>query len=191
MKNDPLIYFKDRKLFRNWLMEHHQNAGELWVGYYKKGSGQASITWPESVEEALCFGWIDGIRRSVDEERYKIRFTPRKANSNWSEVNIKSFRKLKKDGLVYPAGLQAFERRKTDTDGKSAYDRKEEVFAASCEKEFRQHPKAWAFFEALAPSYKKSSIWYVVSAKREETRQKRLKILIDSSEKGKKIPLLR
>jgi uncharacterized protein YdeI (YjbR/CyaY-like superfamily) len=181
-------FFSRPSEFRKWLKQNHDKADELWVGYYKKATGIPSITWPESVDEALCFGWIDGLRRSIDEGTYRIRFTPRRATSRWSDVNVKRVKELKKRGKMAPAGLEAFERRK------SSKPYPESRASADLDKEYaaklRSNKKAWAFFDALAPSVRRLSIVWVMSAKKEETRLRRLGILIESSEKGEKIPPL-
>lgn len=169
-------------------MKHHAKERELWVGYYRKDSGRASITWPESVDEALCFGWIDGIRKSIDEESYMIRFTPRKPTSNWSEVNIKRVAVLTREGRMQSAGREAFRNRAEAKSGIYAYEqRKTGTLDPEFEAQFRAHAVAWKFFEAQPPSYRKTMIWWVVSAKREETRRKRLARLIEDSRKGRRV----
>lgn len=179
-------YFKTPSEFRKWLSENHDDVDELWVGYYKKATGRQSITWPESVQEALCYGWIDGLRKSIDEKRYRIRFTPRRPKSNWSEVNISFVNELTKLGKMKPAGLRAFERRKDDSSsGNNAFKLGEKF-----EDELRSNKIAWKHFNALAPSVRKSSVYWVMSAKKEQTRLRRFAILIDSSMKGQKIPPL-
>ena len=182
-------FFANQSAFRQWLGKNHQSADELWVGYYKKATGRASITWPESVDEALCFGWIDSLRKSIDEKSYRIRFTPRRANSKWSDVNINRVKELKKLGKMEPAGLRAYKNKKK---GSAAYSYESENPALN--KEFadklKLNDKAWAYFTSLAPSVQKRSISWVMSAKKEETKRRRLGILITSSEEGKKIPPL-
>lgn len=182
-----VIFFKNQAEFRDWL-ENHSEARELWVGYFRKGTGQDSLTWPSSVDVALCFGWIDGIRKTIDEESYKIRFTPRKIGSVWSAVNVKKVEALIQQGKMKPAGLQLFNSR-TDVQGYSSEDRNVPL-AQVYEEQIRTNSPAWTYFCNLAPSYKRDSIWWVMSAKREETRLRRLGILIASSEEGQKIPLL-
>ena len=165
-----------------------RNSKELWVGFYKKGSGRPSITWPESVDEALCVGWIDGIRKTIDAESYKIRFTPRKATSNWSAVNIARVKELTKQGRMRPAGLKAFALRKEEKSGIYAYEnRKSAVLDPAAEKRFRSRRKAWDFFQKPTGGYRQTLIWWVVSAKREETRQQRLEKLIAESEAGRRL----
>lgn len=182
------VFFKDSSELRKWLAENHQSATEIWVGYYKKNSGKANFTWSESVDQALCFGWIDGIRKSIDEESYKIRFTPRKPTSIWSAVNIKKIENLKAQGLMQPAGLEAFAKKKKDKSQVYAFEQKEVSLDPVYENQIKANTKAWDYFQQLSPYYKKASIWYVMSAKRETTRQKRIQILIECSEKGEKIP---
>lgn len=174
--------------FRAWLEKHHEAAGELWVGFHRKATGKPSITWPESVDEALCFGWIDGIRKTIDESSYVIRFTPRKPASTWSLVNIKRVAELQREARMRPAGLKAFERRDEKKSGIYQYEqRKHAAFDAAAEREFRKNAKAWKFFEAQPPGYRKLAAWYVVSAKQEATQKKRLERLIKDSEAGRRL----
>ena len=173
---------------RKWFAAHHSSVPELWVGFYKKDSGKPSITWPQSVAEALCFGWIDGIRKSIDEVSYKIRFTPRKPHSTWSAVNIKLARELVDQGLMLPSGLKAFEARKEYRSGIYSYEQRSPELPDEYGKKLKKNLVAWKFFQAQAPSYRKAINWYVLSAKREETRLKRLATLIEYSAKGQRIP---
>jgi uncharacterized protein YdeI (YjbR/CyaY-like superfamily) len=174
--------------FRIWLKVHHANTRELWVGFYKKGSGKPSITWPEAVDEALCVGWIDGLRKRINEESYKIRFTPRQAASNWSAINIRRVLELVRLGRMRRAGLKAYEQRKEAKSGIYSYEnRKSAVLDKAAEKMFRSIPNAWDFFQSQPQSYRQMLIWWVVSAKREETRSKRLEKLIAHSEAGKRV----
>jgi len=186
-----LIFFSQPSEFRQWLEKNHNEVKELWVGYYKKASGIPSITWPESVDEALCFGWIDGLRKSIDEKSYKIRFTPRRPGSHWSAVNIKRVGELKALGLMQPAGLEAFEKRDEKKSKQAAFEQQSVKLPEAYELKIKANKKAWGFFLSLAPSYKKTSVWWVISAKQEATRLKRLDTLIASSEKGEKIPPLK
>jgi uncharacterized protein YdeI (YjbR/CyaY-like superfamily) len=174
--------------FRKWLENNHANTKELWVGYYKKSSGKPSITWPESVDEALCFGWIDGIRKSLDDLSYTIRFTPRKASSTWSSVNIKRARELNAQGLMRPAGIAAFEKRKENRSGIYSYEQRSDKLVEPYASKLKQNKTAWNFFQAQTPSYRKAVSWWVVSAKKEETRLKRLAELIEHSSHKRKIP---
>ena len=174
--------------FRKWLKIHHENTRELWVGFYKKDSGRSSITWPESVDEALCVGWIDGVRKTIDSESYKIRFTPRRATSNWSAINIGRARELTRLGRMRPAGVKAFERRTEAKSGIYSYENlKSAMLDAASEKRFRSRRKAWEFFRNQPESYRQTRIWWVVTAKREETRRQRLEKLIAQSQAGKRI----
>jgi len=187
-KRRPL-FFATPEMFRAWFEEHHESETELLVGFYKKDSGRASITWPESVDEALSFGWIDGKRKTIDEISYTIRFTPRKARSNWSAVNVKRMAVLIAEGRVRPMGLAAFELRVAERTGIYAYEnRKSAKLDPDAEREFRRNKKAWGYFEAEAPSYRQQAIWWVITAKREETRRSRLATLIDDSARGRRIP---
>jgi uncharacterized protein YdeI (YjbR/CyaY-like superfamily) len=174
--------------FRKWLGTHHERDRELWVGFYRKATGRPSITWPESVDEALCVGWIDGIRKTIDAESYKIRFTPRKPASNWSAVNIGRARELIRLGRMRPAGVKAFERRTDERSGIYAYEnRKSAVLPAADEKQFRARRKAWEFFQKLPTAYRQTLIWWIVTAKKEETRKQRLEKLITASEAGRRL----
>ncbi len=162
----------------------------FWVGFYKKGSGKPSITWPESVDEALCFGWIDGVRKSMGEESYTIRFTPRKDGSIWSAVNIKRAGELIKEGLMQPAGLRAFEDRREDRERRYAYEQQGSKLSDEYEEKFKADPKAWSFYQSQAPWYQRTTAWWVMSAKKEETRLKRLDQLIADSAREQTIPAL-
>jgi uncharacterized protein YdeI (YjbR/CyaY-like superfamily) len=177
--------------FRKWLEENHDKKTELLVGFWKKGTGKPSITWPESVDQALCFGWIDGITKSLGEESFAIRFTPRKNKSHWSAVNLKKYAKLKKLGEIHPSGEAAFSRMDKKNSKKASFEQKRIVMGKTFESKIKASKKAWSFFNALAPSYKKASTWWVISAKQEETKLRRLAVLIKSSEEGEKIPMLR
>src|SRR2546421_9362229 len=177
-------FFKTPTAFRKWLDAHHATAKELWVGFHKKSSGKPSITWPESVEEALCFGWIDGIRKRIDDDTYKIRFTPRKPISTWSVVNIKIAQKLIGEKRMQPAGLKAFEARKEYRSGIYSYEQRSPELVEPYAGKLKRNKAAWDFFQAQPPSYRKMMNWFIVSAKREETRAKRLDRLIDASAKG-------
>lgn len=184
-------YFATPDEFRAWLDANHDSARELWVGFHRKGSGRPSMTWPESVAEALCAGWIDGVRRGVDGERYAIRFTPRKATSTWSAVNVAMMERLLAEGRVRDAGRRAFERRTAERSGIYAYEQRgSAALDGEAEREFRAHANAWAYFQARPAGYRKTAIWRVVSAKRPETRAKRLAELIACSAEGRTIPSL-
>jgi uncharacterized protein YdeI (YjbR/CyaY-like superfamily) len=186
-------FFASPADLRAWLESNHGGAGELWVGFYKVGSGHPSITWPQAVDQALCFGWIDGVRRRIDDVSYVIRFTPRKPDSTWSAVNIRRIKELAAQGLVRPAGLKAFASRVDERSAIYAYEQRQAAeLDAAAEEQFRAHARAWAFFQAQPPSYRRTAIYWVVSAKREETRIRRLATLIADSEAGRTIaPLTR
>jgi uncharacterized protein YdeI (YjbR/CyaY-like superfamily) len=186
-------YFATPAAFRRWLEANHATSAELLVGFYKVGSGKPSMTWPQSVDEALCFGWIDGVRRTIDEERYTIRFSPRKARSTWSAINIKRVGELRKLGRMHPAGLAAFARREGARSQIYSYEqRSEAALDDDFERELRANARAWAFFEAQPPWYRRTATYWVMTAKREETRRRRLAVLIDDSAHGRRIgPLSR
>jgi len=176
--------------FRNWLAKNHSSASELLVGFYKKDSGKPSITWPESVDQALCFGWIDGVRRRIDDVSYSIRFTPRKKSSTWSAINIARVAALTKRGLMQPPGLRAFEQRREEKSAIYSYENAVRTLDAAADKKFRANRKAWTFFNAQPPGYRRVAIYWVTSAKREETRARRLATLIDDSEKGRRLSIV-
>lgn len=187
------IFFATPDEFRAWLEEHHDSAREVFVGYYKTSSSRPSITWPQSVDQALCFGWIDGMRKRIDDERYMIRFTPRKPSSTWSAVNVERIKELTELGLMRPEGLNAFQARVEGKTGVYAYERRDAAALDEAEeREFSANPQAWAFFQARPPSYRTAAIWWVVSAKKPETRRKRLATLIEDSANGRTVkPLTR
>jgi uncharacterized protein YdeI (YjbR/CyaY-like superfamily) len=186
-------FFESRVQWRSWLEENCDQAREIWVGFYKKSSGLPSVTWPEAVDEALCFGWIDGIRKSIDEVSYTNRFTPRKARSTWSAINIKRVAELHSLGLMRPAGLKAFEERDEARSGTYSYEQRAAAKLDDREVEqFRDNATAWEFWSAQPPSYRRAAVWWVVSAKRAETRSRRLAKLIEDSESSRTIsPLTR
>ncbi|GAC1348664.1 MAG: YdeI/OmpD-associated family protein [Ktedonobacteraceae bacterium] len=191
---EPLkpTFFATPSAFRAWLEEHHHTTQELWVGFYKRSSGKPSITWPEAVDEVLCFGWIDGVRKGIDDISYTIRFTPRKPRSTWSPVNITRVKELTAQGLMRPAGLKAFEQRAEERSEIYSYEREKARLDDAFEQQFRANTKAWDFFQTQPAWYRKTASWWVISAKREETRRKRLATLIDDSEHGRTIaPLTR
>lgn len=178
-------FFRTAADFRAWLERHHASARELLVGFRKKGTGKPSITWPESVDQALCFGWIDGVRRSIDDESYTIRFTPRTATSRWSAVNIARVEALIALGQMTPAGLAAYAGRREDRTRTYSYEQGEgPVFEPALEKIFRAQRKAWAFFEARSPSYRRKVVHWIASAKRPETRRARLDRAIEAFGRG-------
>jgi uncharacterized protein YdeI (YjbR/CyaY-like superfamily) len=180
-------FFATPAAFRKWLAAHHTDHTELWVGFYKVASTKKSITWPEAVDQALCFGWIDGVRRSVDDESYTNRFTPRRVGSTWSAINTNRMVELIERGLVQPPGLAAFEGRDPEKTNLYSYERDTAALSSDSERTFRKNNAAWTFFTAQPPSYRKVVTHWVVSAKRDETRQKRLTTLIEASAAGRRL----
>ena len=185
------IFFATAADFRAWLEQHADSKDELIVGYWKTSTGRPSMTWAESVEEALCFGWIDGIRRSLDAESYTIRFTPRRARSIWSNVNVATYARLVEQGRMTAAGTAAFERRQDDRTGVYSAEQKELELPPEAEAALRAVPAAWDFWCAQPPTYRRPATWWLVSAKKAETRTKRLKELVADSAAGLRIKLLR
>jgi uncharacterized protein YdeI (YjbR/CyaY-like superfamily) len=181
-------FFPTPAAFRAWLEQHHAHADVLLIGYYKVGSGKPSITWPESVDEALCFGWIDGVRKSVDGFSYTIRFTPRKPGSIWSSVNIKRAQALIEHGRMQPAGLKAFEARKENKSGIYSYEQRSVDLAEPYNGLLKANEAAWSFFETQPAHYRKAVCWWIISAKKEETRLKRLEKLMEHSVRGERLP---
>ncbi|HJU57373.1 MAG TPA: YdeI/OmpD-associated family protein [Actinomycetota bacterium] len=183
------VFFERSEDLRTWLEEHHGSADELWVGLYKKASGRPSVTWPEVVDEALCFGWIDGIRKSIDAERYMNRLTPRRTKSHWSAVNVRRFGQLKRLGRVRPAGQRAFDLRRKDETGAYSYEQRHQItLDPALEKRFRAKKEAWSWFLEQAPSYRTMAVYWVMSATREEARVRRLQRLIEDSALERRIP---
>ena len=180
-------FFNNASAFRAWLEKNHATASELLVGYYKKHTGKFNYSWAETVDEALCFGWIDGIRKRIDDDRYMIRFTPRKPRSNWSEVNIKRVAELKKQGLMHACGLAAFKAWDADRSKQQVIARRNSPLDADCEKTFRKHDQAWEFFQSQPPGYRRLAIGWVMSAKKPATREKRLNTLIEDSASGRRL----
>src|SRR5437870_2484790 len=182
-----LRFFKTPAAFRKWLAANHAKSKELWVGFYKKDSGKPSITWPESVDEALRFGWIDGIRKRIDEDSYMIRFTPRKPGSVWSAINIRNVERLIKEKRMQPAGLKAYAARKENRSGIYSYEQRSSELVEPYLGKLKQNKSAWNFFQAQPPSYRKMINWWIVSAKKEETRLQRLSKLIEASARGQRL----
>jgi uncharacterized protein YdeI (YjbR/CyaY-like superfamily) len=181
-------FFPTPEDFRAWFAENHDRERELLVGFYKVGTDKPSITWPQSVDEALCYGWIDGVRRSLGDEAYTIRFTPRTAKSTWSAVNIKRMGELIAEGRVQPAGLAAFQAREESNSRIYAYENRDKaVFDPALEERFRANEAAWSFFQAQPPGYRKTAIFWVASAKQEATRLRRLDTLIADSAAGRRL----
>lgn len=180
-------FFATQDDFRAWLEKHYKQETELLVGFYKLGSGKPSMTWSESVDQALCFGWIDGVRRSIDKDSYSIRFTPRKKTSNWSAINIKKMEALTKAGLMTEAGQNAFDQRVESRSKIYSYENEPAVLDAEYESQFKKNTAAWDFFIKQAPSYKKLAIHWIMDAKQEKTRQARLEKAIRISEEQKRV----
>jgi uncharacterized protein YdeI (YjbR/CyaY-like superfamily) len=179
-------YFETPTQWRAWLEGHHATAAELSVGFWKTGSGQPTITWPQSVDEALCFGWIDGVRHRVDDERYRIRFTPRRARSIWSQVNLKRYAELEAEGRIHPAGRAAFEARTSEAPTYS-YEHLADDLTPGETAKLQANAAAWRQWQAFPPGYRKLAVHRVASAKAPETRAKRLDILIDATSRGLKL----
>lgn len=191
MQKEQCNFFPSQKDLRKWFEKNHKKEKALFVGYYKVASGKPTVTWSQSVDEALCFGWIDGIRRSIDEESYCIRFTPRNPKSNWSAININKVEQLTKLGLMKPEGLKAFGFREEKKSNVYAYENPTVNFEKSFEKIFKANKQAWKYFQSTTPTYKKVTTRWVMSAKQEPTRLKRLNELISDCAEGKKIKAMR
>ena len=177
-------FFKTLDDFRDWLERHHADTAELWVGFYKKASGKGGISYKEGVDAALCYGWIDGIKKRVDDHSYMHRFTPRRRRSIWSLVNTRRMTQLIKEGLVAGPGLQAFEERDEKRSGVYSFEQRKQRLAPTYEKVFKANRNAWEFFCAQPPGFRKLATFFVMSAKKEETQRKRLQRVIDASAKG-------
>lgn len=184
-------FFRSQEQFRQWLEKHHDTETELWVGFYKVSAKKKGLTYPEAVEEALCYGWIDGIRKGIDETSYTNRFTPRKKTSIWSNVNIAHIERLTKAGRMKPAGIKAYEARSDGRSGVYSFEKNAHTLSPAFEKKLKANKKAWKFFDAQAPWYKRTAIHLVMSAKQEATREKRLAELIADSANGERIKQLR
>ena len=184
---DP-IYFETPADFRAWLAANHPTAESLWVGFYKKGTGRKSMTWPEAVDEALCYGWIDGVRKGIDAGSYTIRFTPRKKGSVWSTVNVNRVRALTELGLMHPTGLAAFEARKEDRSGIYSHEQGDVEMPEPYLGLLREDAAAWEFYEKQTASYRKAVNWWVASARKDETRRRRLDSLVACSARAERVP---
>lgn len=183
-------YFRNKKLFRLWLEKNHHTTLELWVGFHKKHTGKTSIDWPQSVDAALCYGWIDGLRRSIDADSYMIRFTPRKPRSHWSLVNIRRYKELQREGLVESAGKSAFAKRDKHNTGRASHEQAGAELTPEFLAQLKADRNAWQYYSQLQPAKIKNCNWWVMSAKQEATRRRRLGILIDCSARGELIPPL-
>lgn len=184
-------FFPTQSAFRKWLIKHHSTSSELLVGYFKTSSDRKSITWPQSVDEALCFGWIDGVRKSIDELSYTIRFTPRRQNSIWSAANIKRAKELVHLKLMQPPGLEAFNKRDEKRTQRYSFEQRNVILDPEYERRLKVNTRAWTFFQSLPPSTRKPSVWWVMSAKMKETQARRLDVLITASANGQLIPPLK
>lgn len=182
------LFFPTPDEFRAWLLEHHDTVDVQWVGFYKKATAIPSITWPQSVDEALCFGWIDGLRKSLDHERYMIRFTPRRSGSHWSAKNLKRMPELDAAGRVHERGRAAHASRDRKKERLASYEQKDVTLPEEYEHRIRKNGPAWRYFEACSPSYRKQVTWWIISAKKSETRLRRLEVLIESCETGTVVP---
>lgn len=180
-------FFKDASALRAWLQDNGAQASELIVGFVKTHTGRATLTWPQAVDEALCFGWIDGVRTSIDDNRYKIRFSPRKPDSRWSAVNIKRVPELEAEGKMTNGGLAVFSLRTEPKSRLGSYEQEEfPELSASETTEFMKNKAAWAFYEALPPSYRRKVNWLIISAKKEATRVKRFSALVSACAAGRR-----
>jgi uncharacterized protein YdeI (YjbR/CyaY-like superfamily) len=185
---DSPIFFAKSADFRAWLEKHHQIIAEQWIGFHRKASGRVSITWPEAVDEALCFGWIDGLRKTINAGSYKIRFTPRRPTSIWSAINIARMTALIRDARVHPAGITAFQKRLTAKSRVYSYEnRKSARLSSRAAKRFQAERTAWKFFEQQPKSYRQTAIWWIISAKRPQTQENRLQRIIASSKAGRRL----
>jgi uncharacterized protein YdeI (YjbR/CyaY-like superfamily) len=184
---DP-IFFESPAELRAWLERNHETETELLVGAHRKATGRPSVTWPQIVDEALCFGWIDGIRRRIDDESWSIRLTPRKPTSNWSSVNIKRVAELEREGRMTARGRAAFEKRREERSGIYSYERRKEArLDPEQEREFKGNAEAYDFFQSQPRGYRRTAIHWIVSAKREDTRRRRLATLIEDSANGRRL----
>ena len=178
------IFFRSAAEFRRWLEKHHETAREIWVGFYKMDSGKRGIAYADAVDQALCFGWIDGIRKRIDEEGYTNRFSPRTAKSVWSTINIKRVEELRRLGLMRPPGVKAFDTRDPARSGIYSFETRPKTLAPALERRFKANKKAWLFFQAQPQGYRRVIVFMVMSAKQDETRERRLDRVMKASEKG-------
>lgn len=192
MEPGDVKHFRSGRAFRDWLSQHHADMDELWVGYWKISTGKPSMTWEESVDEALCFGWIDGIRKRVDDESYTIRFTPRRAGSTWSRRNIGRYEALEAAGLIEQAGKAAYARRTEDRSGTYSFEQDVvPTLSGDFLARLKANESAWADWTARPAGYRKQVAHWIMSAKRESTRSQRLAALIEDSAAGRKVKPLR
>jgi len=181
-------HFRTASAFGAWLEKNHAAASELLVGFYRKGTGKGGMSYGEALDEALCWGWIDGVRRKVDADSYSIRFSPRKPNSKWSKVNLEHYARLEAAGRIRPPGAEAFARFDPEKHMPYSFEARETEFSPDLGRTFRDHPAAWEFFRAQPPGYRRTATWWVMSAKREETRRRRLHELIEVSADEIRLP---
>lgn len=185
---EDVIFFEAPAQLRAWFEANHETATELWLGYHRKRTGKPSVTWQDVVDQELCFGWIDSVRYSLGEDRSAQRITPRRKASIWSAVNIRRFQELEGAGLVHPAGRAAFAKRDEARSRVYSYENRPQGLDEASEKEFRMHRTAWRFFDAQAPSYKRTAAYWILSARQEQTRKRRLTLLIEHSQNGERLP---
>jgi uncharacterized protein YdeI (YjbR/CyaY-like superfamily) len=191
METGDITFFKTLTELHGWFEKNHENVSELWIGFYKKSSGIIAVNYKEALDEALCFGWIDGIRKAFDNNSYTIRFTPRRKGSTWSKINTDRVMELTESGRMQSSGLKVFNEKDVKRAELYSYENKPEKLEDKYIKRFMQHKKAWEYFQSQPPSYRRTVNWWVMSAKKEETRLRRLEILISNSEEGNKIPQMR
>ena len=185
-----VIYFASPDELRDWFDAHHDTADELWIGYHRKATDRPTVSWPQAVDEALCVGWIDGVRYRIDEERHAQRFTPRRKGSIWSAINTRRADELIAEGRMRPAGKRAFEARSPEKTAIYSYERETAAFSKEQQARFEAEEAAWAFFQAQAPSYRRSITHWVSSAKRDETRERRFEKVLEESRGGRRIGAL-
>lgn len=190
INKSDIQHFKSPSTFRDWLSRHGESETEIWVGFYKKSSGKGGMTYPEALDEALAHGWIDGVRKSVDDERYVQRFSPRRQGSIWSNVNIRKVEELTKAGRMTDRGSKVFNERDPRQNGKYSFEQGDQALGPELEKIFRKNKPAWKYFESQPPGYRKVATWWIISAKRDETRLKRLKTLIELCADEKRLPIM-
>jgi uncharacterized protein YdeI (YjbR/CyaY-like superfamily) len=185
-----VVHFPTQAAFRGWLAAHHRDVPELWVGFYRKDSGREGLSYPQALDEALCFGWIDGLRRSCGTDSYTSRFTPRKARSTWSLVNVRHVERLMAAGRMCPSGIRAYEARDPERIGIYSFENRPERLPGPLERVFRANRRAWEHWNLQPQGYRKRATWWVTSAVRERTRIERLSRVVDASAGGERLHLL-
>ena len=188
VSTDKLRFFRTSAALRRWFEKNHDKAQELWIGFHRKDSAKGGITYPQALDEALCYGWIDGIRKKLDDTSFTIRFTPRKKNSIWSNVNVRHVARLEKDGRMMPPGVAAFSAKDEKRVGIYSFERDVAELEPAMQTRFKKNPRAWKYFESQPPYYRRIAAWYVISAKKDETRERRLSDLIGYSAKETRLP---